>query len=226
VTALYDDLGPPVLVRGYAAVFGCTYAIGDGVLERISPGAFTWHAGQPPFLAFGHGSERLAWCGDRSLSVWQDVRGVAFEAALPSNWAALGVANGIVGGAFRSCSIAMFRQQVECLTEGGCEVQVVHRAELQEISIAPAGANPAACCWLADELVEDLPPGLASACALWAVGKMQAEVAAARRPAARARAAAAAGLARAAALREARAEAVPASVVAVLDRYGLPRFGR
>jgi HK97 family phage prohead protease len=221
---LYEDVVEPLRIRGYAAVFDTVYPIdGGSAWERVAPGAFRLGA-RSVFLAFGHDhGRRYAWTADKSLALWQDAHGLAFEALAPSNATGRGLVAGVRRGEFRHASVCFTAREVELVVERGREIEVVHRAEISEISLTDAAANPATCVWLDCEDPEELPPHVALASARWSVGRMQASLAAARRPGARARATTAAGLARSPARWEARARAAkpacPASVVAVLDRY-------
>jgi uncharacterized protein len=99
---LYED--EPVKICGYASVFDVTYELG-GMLERVVPGAFDTTRFEV-FACFNHDDrERLAWTRDRSLKVWQDSHGLAFEVAVPSTWSALSLVEGVRTGHFRACSL-------------------------------------------------------------------------------------------------------------------------
>jgi hypothetical protein len=79
--ALYDDVGPPLLVQGYAARFG---VVSHGRHPmRLLPGACD-HVGLPVYATFWHNPEQeFADARNGSLVVWQDTAGVCFEAAVP-----------------------------------------------------------------------------------------------------------------------------------------------
>jgi HK97 family phage prohead protease len=210
---LYEDL-EPVCVQGYAATFDSVYTVDGGrAWERIATGAFALGAGRPVFLDIAHVGTRLASTADGSLRVWQDRRGLAFEAATAWDAAGLTLVKAIRRGEFTGASFAFGRRDAESVVEHGREVEVVLAAEIGEISLTWEPANPCTAIWLADDRPDDMPAHAAAARARWEVGRMEARLAAAR---ARARASA-----------RAVKPVCPRSVVTVLDRYrGLVGGGR
>lgn len=179
MASLYDDVGPPIMVCGYASVFGVTYATDDG-LERVEPAAFSL-AGKPLFAAVDHDHERpFARTGDRTLEAWQDSHGLAFRCALPSSWRGLSLARGIRAGDFRCASVYLLERRVARVMEQGRPLNLIVAANVAEISITPAGANPAAVCWLDDEAPEELPADIRAARVKWQLGRQQAQLAAAK----------------------------------------------
>ena len=122
-------------------------------------------------------SRRLAWTLDGSLKIWQDDVGLAFQFNLPSNRTGLGLIEGIRRGTFRFR--ASFHSpgdgfgDVDVVTEAGRLIHVINRINVDEISIAPAGANPAAVVWLDCEPVDEMPPYVADARRQWLAGRPQ-----------------------------------------------------
>jgi HK97 family phage prohead protease len=218
---LYADTVPPLMLSGYASCFEVDYRIdGGSSWERVDRGAFALSAARPVFLALSHDhGKRYAWTGDRSLRLWQDGHGLAFEAKVAWGDGAPTIVNGIRRGEFAGVSVGFAKREIEVVSAGDREVEVVRKAEIDEISLTWAPACPCTAVWLTDDPQDGLSAHVAAARAHWAVGKMRAELAAARWPGARARAAAAAGLARAAAGRASRAS-VPESVLHVLACHG------
>ena len=181
---LYDDTGPPLLLAGYASVFGLVYG-NAGQLERVAPGAFQFPGNVR--LDFDHQGRCLASTYGGSLVLWQDGHGLAFEAALRPDWTAISLMRGIRAGTFRGCSFKNLgdgRGAVETVEQDGRMVHEIRRLNVDEISITTSGANASACCWLGDEGADELPAWIAEARARWAVGK-QSRYLAATRPKAR-----------------------------------------
>jgi phage head maturation protease len=173
--ALYDDTGPPLLIQGYASVFGVVSAGPDPM--RLLPGACD-HVGLPVFATFWHDPDQeFADARDGSLAVWTDAYGVAFEAAVPWSWNGVGIARGIRAGHFRevSCCWGTGRWSVFNEEPGHGQVETVRRAKLAEISIVPAAACPGTACWLDDEDPADLPPHVAELRARWHAGRLEAD---------------------------------------------------
>jgi HK97 family phage prohead protease len=189
VAPLYEDV-EPVRICGFASVFDVTYELG-GMLERIEPGAFDTTRFEV-FACFDHDDRhRLAWTRDRSLKLWQDVHGLAFEATAPSNWSALSLLEGIRGGVFRACSFRcgdVDAIKSEVVVERGQPVRVIKRITVDEVSVCPIGANPETTCWLSTEDPEALPPHVRHARAQWYKGRLQVQLAARAARAARAQA--------------------------------------
>jgi uncharacterized protein len=210
---LYED--EPVKIQGYASVYGVAYEIGDN-LERIAPGAFNLgHYETCALFAHEH-NWRIGWTRDRSLQLWQDSYGLAFQLDVPSTHSGLGLMDGIRRGHFRGCSFHNADDRAvafDVVNEGGREIHVIRRINVDEISICPAGRNPEASCWLNVEHPEYLAPHARHARVQWHKGRVQVQRAAHGARAARA------------ARAQARARAshpVPASVRAVLAR-GKPK---
>jgi HK97 family phage prohead protease len=185
---LYDD--EPVKIQGYASVFGTTYLLGD-TLERIAPGAFNLGHYETCAL-FAHEHDwRIGWTRDRTLQLWQDSFGLAFRLDVPATHGGLGLIQGIRANNFRGCSFHNADDRAvisDLVNEGGREIHVVRRINVDEISICPAGRNPEACCWLDAEDPEDLPAHIRFARAQWLKGRVQVQLAARAARAARAQA--------------------------------------
>jgi hypothetical protein len=100
---------------------------------------------------------------------------------MPSTWGALNLKNGVRAGVFRACSFrcgddASTKSQI--VVERGHPIRSIRRIAVDEISVCPAGANPAACCWLVDEPIDGLPSHIRQLRASWSVGRLQARLAA------------------------------------------------
>jgi HK97 family phage prohead protease len=181
---LYEDQGPRLLVRGYAATFDRAYAIEAGRLEVIAPGAFDLGGGPAPVL-FAHAPTMRYAAAAR---LFQDDHGLGFEFELPRTWAGLQLADNIRRGNVRQASASFDAPGgLEQHVRAGVTTDVVTRARLHEISLASCAANPWTSCWLDCETAEDLGPELAKDRARWFVGRQRARLAAAkarRKPAA------------------------------------------
>jgi HK97 family phage prohead protease len=155
------------------------YELG-GMLERIVPGAFDTTRFDV-CAVFDHDDRpgrRFGWTRDKSLSVWQDRTGLAFELTMPSSSNALGLIRGIKSGVCRACSFRCGDVDgivSEIVVERGHPVRVIKRIAVDEVSVAPAGANPAAGCWLSDEPLDGMPDHARQARSLWAAGRPQAQ---------------------------------------------------
>jgi HK97 family phage prohead protease len=176
---LYDDL-EPVQICGYASVFNVLYDLA-GTLERIAPGAFNLGRYETAAL-FAHEHDwRIGWTRDRSLQLWQDSFGLAFRLDVPATHGGLGLVQGIRANNFRECSFHNADDRAvafDVVNEGGREVHVVRRININELSICPAGRNPEAVCWLDAEDPEDLPPHVRHARAQWLKGRVAVQLAA------------------------------------------------
>jgi HK97 family phage prohead protease len=203
---LYDD--GPVKICGYASVFNVAYQIG-GTLERIRAGAFNL-ARYETCALFAHEHDwRIGWTRDRSLRLWQDNHGLAFQLAVPATHRGFGLMASVKAGHFRGCSFHNADDRAvafDVVNEGGREVHVIRRINVDEVSICPAGRNPEACCWVDAEDPEDLPPHVRHARGRWYAGRVQVQRAAHAVRAARVQA------------RARVVHQVPASVRAVLAR--------
>jgi uncharacterized protein len=88
MTTLYEDYAEPTHLCGYASTFDATYHCGDA-FHRIRPGAFDTTRYRV-FAAFMHDHDRrLGWVGNKTLSLWQDSHGLAFQLDIPSTRAGL-----------------------------------------------------------------------------------------------------------------------------------------
>jgi uncharacterized protein len=185
---LYDD--GTVRVCGYASVFGVVYQIG-AAQERIAPGTFNLgHYETCALFAHEH-NWRIGWTRDRSLQLWQDSYGLAFQLDVPATHSGLGLVDGIKRGNFRGCSFHNADDRAvafDVVNEHGREVHVVRRINVDEISICPAGRNPEAVCWLDAEDPEALPPHIRDARSRWLKGRVAVQLAARAARAARVRA--------------------------------------
>jgi hypothetical protein len=124
------------------------------------------------FSCFEHDhGERIAWTSDRSLRVWQDDVGLAFMFALPADYRAIGFAQSIAGGVYRTASFC-HDGDAACTYEvlGGRDVRVTSRLNLTEVSPVRAAANPATGCWLDHEDPAQLPDHLRDLQARWLAG--------------------------------------------------------
>jgi phage head maturation protease len=171
--ALYDDVGPPLRLQGYAARFGVVSAGPDPM--RLLPGACD-HVGLPVYATFWHEpNQEFADARDGSLAVWQDAHGVCFEAAL-TTWGCISLARGIRSNHFRECSCSWDRGRWSSFAdEAEGLLETVRRAKLVEISIVPAAACPGTACWLDDEDPADLPEHVAQLRAMWHAGRLEAD---------------------------------------------------
>lgn len=178
VRVLYDDRGPPLRLNGYASVWERVYPCA-GRMERVAPGAFDI-ARRSVFGCFMHDeTPRLAWTVDRSLRLFQDSHGLGFSMVVRNTWAGLALARGVARGDFRGCSFKNAHSvpgdtAFSIDEEDGREVVTFTRLVLEEITIAPGGANPHACCWLDTEDPADLPSYIAQARSHWMMGDMAA----------------------------------------------------
>jgi HK97 family phage prohead protease len=176
MTSLYGDTGPPVRVEGYASIFNVVYQYG-AVWHRISPGAFDCSRYEP-FVAFMHDrSHRLAWTRNKTLRLWQDSHGLAFQFDLPTDHAGLSLALGIRAGNFRGVSFGSPPDGIRDFTtsvEAGRTIRIFEKMRIDEVSIVADPANFETCCWLDCEEPEDLPPHIRDARAKWHAGRLQA----------------------------------------------------
>jgi phage head maturation protease len=169
-------MSPLAQIRGYATRF-----------DRLS--APIGHDDEPSFRAiirqhaFGglcnqitatilHSDRRIGGTWDRSLRVWTDATGVAFELDIPCTSDGVALRNMVAsangGGGINSMSIGFnIRDSVVSYAEDGLPIHDVSRAEIGHISIVAAGAFPGACCWVAGM---PMSPEIARASAHWNFG--------------------------------------------------------
>lgn len=172
---VYADRGPPIYVCGYASIFNETYSIGDGRLERVMPDAFDIVT--PVYATFTHSQHiRYGTTSDRSLKIWADSIGLAFQFRLGPDWHSFGLATSIASGTFRACSLYFTERKILRVQEGDRVVEQVVWARISEVSVCVRGANPWACCWLDSEDPAGLEPFLATMRAQWRAGQQRAVV--------------------------------------------------
>jgi Caudovirus prohead serine protease len=168
--ALYDDVGPPLLVQGYAARFGVV-SHGHHPM-RLLPDAADY-VGLPVYATFWHNPDQeFADARDGSLAVWADAYGVAFEAAVPWSWNGVGIARGIRADHFREVSCCWDTGRWSTFAdEAEGNVETVRKAKLVEISIVPVAACLGTGVWLDDEIDDELPEHVAQLRAMWHAGR-------------------------------------------------------
>lgn len=171
------------MIRGYAAFFDVLTRPGNRaeplIVQRNAFDLF----GASIHFHFQHRDRAYASTRDGSLRVWQDSRGLAFEADPDSSHATLALLPRIADGTFSECSVGYGRERAsEIVRLDGEEVEVISRARINEISVAVEGGCPGTACWMAGGDVADLPPRARALASYWAVGRNAAILAGQRYP--------------------------------------------
>jgi phage head maturation protease len=173
-------------IRGYANVFNVLSApIGDPPVRAIvRPGAFmllgTINA------ACMRGSKQIATTWDKSLRLWQDSYGLAFEWDIQRTPDGAGLRNMVEKG-IHSMSIGLLIKASTAFRDGdGVPCDDVSRADIDHISVVDTGAFPGACCQIAGTPPERMMPEQAAANRHWYFGEIDRERAQ-RKPQARRR---------------------------------------
>jgi HK97 family phage prohead protease len=155
-------------VRGYACVFN---ALSKPLLdcgethfrEIIKPGAF--RLGRAVVASTHHHARTgFATTLDGTLRLWQDEYGLAFEAAVPRGAIGDGVNYTVGSGA--ACSFGLIARAIEWRDGEDMSVRIVHRCEIDHVSICPAGGAYPGGAWLAS-WENSLPPRYAELARKW-----------------------------------------------------------
>jgi HK97 family phage prohead protease len=166
-------------VRGYANPFNeLSTPIGsssDALYRAITlPGAFKNCLHKTIYADVMHsGNVRVATTWNRSLRIWQDTHGLAFELDVPTTPLGLGLRAMITSGA-DGCSVGYSILASTTTTEhlDGFPRHVVSHAEIDHLTIIDAGAWAGARCWLASAPPEGMTPDIAAAARRWHLGKI------------------------------------------------------
>lgn len=162
------------LIRGYGAVFNSPALLEGGLRETIAHGAFDLSVPMD-LLCWGHDGAALAGTRERSLSFFQDRRGLGFEARLPAGMPyARAAAEAIERRELWGCSVqfSAWRAQED---EGSRRIEW---AQIEHLALCSNPRYARTRVWRAD--VEALPPDLEALASDWEAGRLLAELAAAR----------------------------------------------
>ncbi|MFB0875337.1 MULTISPECIES: HK97 family phage prohead protease [unclassified Sphingobium] len=160
------------ILHGYAALFnvrgdartGCTLPY------YVQPGAFRLSAATTPLIFAHDRGLQYASTGRKTLALWQDARGLAFEARLPMNNHSAGLIAGVRDGCYDQCSVEFQNEVSHFATIEGERVKVIESALVGEISVCPEGACNATAVWLGNVLHDDLPHRMRPLARDWAKG--------------------------------------------------------
>lgn len=159
-------------LRGYAALFNVRGDVRENSIlpYYVKPGAFQIGAASIPLL-FAHDRQlQYATTGRGNLHLWQDSRGLAFEAWLPMTDRHAGLVSGIRDGRYDQVSAEYCNEQSTRASIDGERVMIVERAGLGEISICPQGACSDTGVWLGNVPQDDLPPRMRALAHDWVAG--------------------------------------------------------
>jgi HK97 family phage major capsid protein/HK97 family phage prohead protease len=133
-------------ISGYGALFDSQSVDLGGFRESIAPGAFADTLkrdleADPIFLLWQHNSEKpLGTTKNGTLKVWEDSRGLAFEAIPPKTSWAFDAREAIKSGLISQCSFGFEIQEDDW--QGG-DRRELQKVKLHEVSIVTFPAYPA-----------------------------------------------------------------------------------
>jgi HK97 family phage prohead protease len=161
-------------IRGYANVFNefSTKLDGDEPLrEKIRPGAFQLL--RPVVTAtVAHCSAPAATTWNRSLRLWQDSYGLAFEMDVEATLVGKGLRD-LVARDMNAMSFGLINLDSHYFRdEDGVLCREITRCDLDHVSVVAAGAFPSACCWLSDMPADHMSPKIAAASRRWFLGRI------------------------------------------------------
>jgi HK97 family phage prohead protease len=159
-------------LNGYANVFNEFSGELDGaepLRERIRPGAFRLlHF--PVTANVAHCSAPVATTWDRSLRLWQDSHGLAFELDVEATPVGAGLRD-LVARGMNAMSFGLINLRSNYFRdEDGVLCREITRCDLDHVSVVHAGAFPSACCWLSDMPVDRMSPRIKNAWRRWNLG--------------------------------------------------------
>jgi HK97 family phage prohead protease len=163
-------------VRGYASVFNIWSSRivdvdGSRFREKIRPGAFRL-LGVIEANVIHSAAARVATTWDRSLRLWQDSHGLAFELDVAATQGGVGLLN-MVSGGVNSMSIGLITLAVtDFCDESGFLRREITRADIDHITFTDAAAYPGTACWLAGTPTAHLRPEIAAASRRWNLGQI------------------------------------------------------
>jgi HK97 family phage prohead protease len=160
-------------IRGYANVFDefSTKLDGDEPLrERIRPGAFQL-LHHPITATVAHCSAPFGTTWNKSLRLWQDSRGLAFEADIEATVVGTGLRD-LVASGFDSMSFGLINLESHYFRDEDALCRDITRCDLNHVSVVHQGAFESACCWLADMPAENMSPRIRNASLRWRLGKI------------------------------------------------------
>jgi hypothetical protein len=111
---------------------------------------------------------------NRSLRLWLDNHGLAFELDIEASLSGIAVRNMVASGA-NSVSIGLkVQEQSITIDAEGHRLHEVTRASIDHIALtgADAAAYAGACCWIADTPAERMPPRIRAASRHWHFGRI------------------------------------------------------
>ena len=162
-------------LRGYAALF-CVRGnarINDHLPYIVQAGAFHISAAATPMI-FGHNRGTVyATTARKSLRLWQDRRGLAFEADVPLTDHGMALFMGTRNGSYDQMSVEFCGETVSYSILNGERTKVVESATVGEISVCPEGACEATAIWFAHAPVHDLPARMRPLASAWAIGQTE-----------------------------------------------------
>jgi phage head maturation protease len=166
----------PGTIRGYCSVYNETSCqLGDDTpfKEIIRPGAYRFMPGVISATVL-HGGVQCATTWNRSLRLWLDNHGLAFELDIEASLSGIAVRNMVASGA-NSVSIGLkVQEQSITIDAEGHRLHEVTRASIDHIALtgADAAAYAGACCWIADMPTGRMQPHIKAASRRWSLGRI------------------------------------------------------
>ena len=172
------------MIRGYAALFNVFSQPGNRPEPLIvRPGAFDLF-GRSIYLHYNHRGADYAGTRERTLRLWQDDIGLAFEADVPGTNAGLSLACAIAAGQMDQVSAGYGSDRESTMERVDGEwTEIITATNIVEISITDEGGCPGTACWMSSADVDDLPDHVRKLTAKWSVGRQAAILARAGRQA-------------------------------------------
>lgn len=165
-------------LRGYAIVWNALSVPiaedGREIVETVEYGAASWL--RSCVSNYGHAEHlNFASIEEGTLSLWNDAKGVAFQADIPATVRGAGIRNAMrdrsqVWGI--SPHLTFFGRSVA--REGDTLIARVTRCRIEHISLTNSPAYPATCAWLESQPEQSMPSILAATAFGWGIAARRA----------------------------------------------------
>jgi len=158
-------------INGYCIVFGARGfpQTHDNVPHIIEAGAPRWLRSAVTANYAHHENLVFARGSERTLRLWSDAVGVAFEASIPATPEGAGLRSMLASGTWGASPLVVFHGRV-FRNNGGERVAHVTSCNIEHVSIAADPAFPDTAVWLASSTPEQLLPHVRQMRGRWHAG--------------------------------------------------------
>jgi HK97 family phage prohead protease len=161
-------------IRGYASVFdqySCPLDGAEPLREKIHVGAFRL-LHHPITANVAHCSAPVGTTWDRSLRLWQDSHGLAFELDVEATPVGAGLRD-LVARGMNGMSFGLLEPRAEYYRdENGLLHRTVLKCDVDHVAICDSGAYRSACCWLSDMPADRMSREIRAASISWHFGRI------------------------------------------------------